>query len=141
MFQWWRRRHIGPGYIEPLTSNLGSRCSWVVSHTPLSIFPWGKVPLYLLKGGRVDSKAGVGSGEEINLMPLPGIELRFTSRQAHSLAIIPTEQSRLLYLSHFLLFSSLTGLTAEAADDISVSPHWINASHFSKSCNTCSWRL
>lgn len=87
------------------------------------------------------SRAGVGSEEEINLMPLPGIELRFISRQAHSPVTMPAEQSRLSYLSHFLLFSSLTGLTKEAAGDTSVSPHWINATHLSKLCNTCSWRL
>lgn len=68
-------------------------------------------------------RAGVDSGEEINLRPLPGIELRFISRQTHSPVIVSAEQSRLSYLSHFLLFSSLTGLTKEAAGDESVTPH------------------
>jgi hypothetical protein len=62
----------GSGGIAQLILDLGSIQRWVVSFTPLSLYPQGKSPWYPLDGrvGGHQSRSG-RSGEEKNSQPLP----------------------------------------------------------------------
>jgi hypothetical protein len=60
------------------------------------ITPRGYRPLFPLHKGLGGSQSGSGRREEEdNLLPLPGIELRFFGCQTHNLLTILTELSRL----------------------------------------------
>jgi hypothetical protein len=79
---------------ETKLNYLGTRWRWMVSFTPLSLYPQGNSPLYRgLAGPRNLSER---CGEEKNVIPLSGIDPRLFARRAHSLVAIPTALYRLV---------------------------------------------
>jgi hypothetical protein len=70
MKEYWGSGCIGPGILH-----LGTRWRWVVSFTPLPLYPQGKSPWCPLdrRLGGPQSRSGHGR-EEKNSQPLPGLE-------------------------------------------------------------------
>jgi hypothetical protein len=78
-FNWAPRNYgvLGSGGIAPLILDLGTRWRWVVSFTPLPLYPQGKSRRYPLdrRLGGTQSRSGRCDKEEKFLL-LPGIEPR-----------------------------------------------------------------
>jgi hypothetical protein len=75
--------------------NLGSRWRWLISTTPLPLYPQGNSRSTHCMGGWVGPRAGLDVMEKRkNLLPSQGIESRLLGRPAHSIVAIPTELSR-----------------------------------------------
>jgi hypothetical protein len=76
----------GSGCIDPYFLDLGTSWRWVVSFTPLLLYPWGESPppgIHWL-GGLVDPRAGLVDVEERKFLTLPRLELRPLGRPACS---------------------------------------------------------
>jgi hypothetical protein len=69
------KTYRGSGGIAPRILDLSTRWRWVVSFTPLPLYPQGKSPWYPLdrRLSGPESRSGRG-GEEKNSQPPPGIE-------------------------------------------------------------------
>jgi hypothetical protein len=73
--------------------NLSASCEWVISCTPLPLYPWGNSPQYPLCRRLVGPQSQSGCyGEERNHLLLPRIRPQLLSRPG-SLVTIPTELS------------------------------------------------
>jgi hypothetical protein len=77
----WRR--TGSGCIDPHILDLGTRERWVVSFTPWPLSSRERAPGTHQIGGRADPRAGLDTGEEKNLLHLPGIKTQFLSGPPH----------------------------------------------------------
>jgi hypothetical protein len=64
------------GGIVPLILNLSTRWKWVVSFTPLPLYPQGTAPCIHWVGGWLDPRAGRNVKEKRRILPLQGIESR-----------------------------------------------------------------
>jgi hypothetical protein len=74
----------GNGCVNPHFLDLGTSWMWVVTFTPLPLYPLGESLRYLWIGGRVGPTAGLDGVEKRKFMILPGIELGPLGRQARS---------------------------------------------------------
>jgi hypothetical protein len=75
---------MGSGCKDPNFLDLGTSWRWVVSFSPLPLFPRGKSPRYPLERIWVDPRAGLDDGEKRKFLTLPGLELRPLGRPARS---------------------------------------------------------
>jgi hypothetical protein len=91
---------MGSGCTDPHSLDLGTSWRWVISFTPLLLYPRGKSPGTHWIGGCVDPRVGLDAVEKRRFLILPGPELRPLGRPARSQSL-----SRLIVL--LLLISSL----------------------------------
>jgi hypothetical protein len=76
-------KHIGE-CIDPHCLDLSISWRWVVSFTPLPLYPWGKRPQYPWIGGWVDPRASLEDVENRKFFTFPGLKLRPLNHPAHS---------------------------------------------------------
>jgi hypothetical protein len=69
----------GSGHIDPHFLDLGTSWRWVVSFTPLPVYPRGKSPRYPL-----GPRTGLNDIERRKFLTLPGLQLRSLRRPARS---------------------------------------------------------
>jgi hypothetical protein len=100
----------GSGGIDPHIVDLGIGWRWVVSFTPLLLYPRGKSPLVPSDRRLGGPRAGLDDVEKRKFLTVPGLELRPLGLPTHSAVAIPTALSQLLQynmenqksaLSHF----------------------------------------
>jgi hypothetical protein len=79
------------GGITPPILNLGTRWRWVVSFIPFLLQPWGQNTWCPLNGRlSLPQSHSECFGEEINLLPLPGIKPRFYGLWHHVFELVCT---------------------------------------------------
>jgi hypothetical protein len=74
----------GSGCIDPHFLDLGTSWRWVVSFTPLSLYPREGAPCTYWIGGWMGPRAGLDDLEKRKFLTLPGLELRPLDRPARS---------------------------------------------------------
>jgi hypothetical protein len=65
----------GSGCIDPHFLDLGTSLRWVVSFTPLPLYPRERAPGTHFKGGWVDPRAGLDDMHKWKFFTLPGLKL------------------------------------------------------------------
>jgi hypothetical protein len=76
--------YYGSWSIAPRILDLATRWRWVVSFTPLPLYPQGRSPWYTLDSRVSGPQSRSGHGVEENSQPPPGIEPRSSHRPAQS---------------------------------------------------------
>jgi hypothetical protein len=71
--QW---RHMRKWRYSSTILDLDTWWRWVVSFTPMPLYPHGKSPSTHWIGGRVDPRVGLDDVEKSKFLTLPGLELR-----------------------------------------------------------------
>jgi hypothetical protein len=71
--------HSFPRFLD-----LSATWRWVVSFTPLQLYPWGRSLITHWTGGWVNPRAGLNNMEKWKFLTLLGLELRPLCRQACS---------------------------------------------------------
>jgi hypothetical protein len=69
------KTYRGSGCIDPHFLDLGTSWSWVVSFTPLPLYPRERAPGTHFIGGWVNPRAGLDDLEKWTFFTLPGLEL------------------------------------------------------------------
>jgi hypothetical protein len=92
------KEYWGSGSIAPHILHLGIRWRFVVSFTPLPLYPQGKRPWYTLDRRLHGTKSRSGRGcEQKNYQPLPEIEPRSLSPQPIPIPGSCSQTKRLRY--------------------------------------------
>jgi hypothetical protein len=94
------KTYWGSGFIAPSILDFGTRWRWVVTFKLRPLYSQGKSLRYPLdrRLGGPQSRSGHG-GEKRNSQPPPEIEPQNPDRPARSLVTIPTELSRLFFIT------------------------------------------